>query len=399
MHQTLRLGLISAGVLVAAQATAQVTFFEREDYRGPSFTPTGEVENLQRLGFNSRAASLVVRGERWERWQLCEEPRFRGRCVVLQPGEYASLAAMGLNDRVSSVRELGRDDGRNDGRNEGRNDSRNDSRIVFYEDESFQGRSLTADAPVEDFRRTGFNDRASSVVVSGGRWEACQDARYGGNCVVLRPGQYPSLAAMGMNDRISSARAVERGAAVDDRRYAPLPMVSRDYGRRDDERLFQANVTAVRAVVEDSGERCWVEPQQVPTERSTERNTERNANVPGALLGAVIGGILGHQVGGGTGKDVATGIGVLAGAAIGNNTGNNTGRGEASQQVVTTQNVQRCAYNPALNPARDPARNPGQTRPAYWDVTYNFRGQDYRVQMTQPPGRTITVNEQGEPRG
>ena len=154
-------------------------------------------------------------------------------------------------------------------------------------------------------------------------------------------------------------------------------MVSRDHSRRDDERLFQANVTSVRAVVEDSGERCWVEPQQVPAERSS------NANVPGALLGAVIGGILGHQVGGGTGKDVATGIGVLAGAAI----GNNTGRGDASQQVVTTQNVQRCN------------RNPGQARAADSDVTYNFRGQDYLVQMTQAAGRTVTVNEQGEPRG
>jgi uncharacterized protein YcfJ len=170
---------------------------------------------------------------------------------------------------------------------------------------------------------------------------------------------------------------VERDASIDDRRYAPLPLVSRDYGRRDDERLYQANITSVRAVVGDSGERCWVEPQQVAPERSG------NANVPGALLGAVIGGILGHQVGGGTGKDVATGIGVVAGAAI----GGNSGRGEASQQVVTTQNVQRCS------------RNPSQARAAYWDVTYSFRGQTYRVQMAQAPGRTVTVNEQGEPRG
>jgi uncharacterized protein YcfJ len=215
------------------------------------------------------------------------------------------------------------------------------------------------------------------VVVSGGRGETCQDAGYGGNCVVLRPGQYPSLVSMGMNDRISSVRNVERDASIENRRYAPLPMVARDYGRRGDERLYQADVSSVRAVVEDSGERCWVEPQQVSAERSS------NPNVPGALLGAVIGGILGHQVGGGTGKDVATGIGVVAGAAI----GGNTGRRDDSQQVVTTQNVQRCS------------RNPGQARAAYWDVTYNFRGQEYKVQMTHAPGRTVTVNEQGEPRG
>ena len=87
--------------------------------------------------------------------------------------------------------------------------------------------------------------------------------------------------------------------------------------------------------------------------------------------------------GGGTGKDVATGIGVLAGAAI----GSNTGRGDSNQHGVATQNVQRCS------------RNPGQARPAYWDVTDGFRGQEYRVQLNPAPGRTVTVNEPGEPRG
>ena len=476
MNTFLRLGWAIAGLVVGVHAAAQVTLYERDDYRGQAYTASGEVADLQRQGFDYRATSAVVRGNPWDRWELCDEARFRGRCVVLQPGQYASLAALGLNDRVLSVRAVdprslpaaasaaptvasqidlyedaafqgrsfatvqpqadfsrsGFNDrassivvtggrwevcsganfvgpcavlepgqyptltalGLNDRISSVRTAARNDlgnaplpvpppavqggaGRIVIYENESFQGRSMTADNAVEDFRRSGLNDRASSAVVSGGRWEACEDARFGGNCVVLRPGQYASLTAMGMNDRISSVRAVERGARVDDRRYAPLPMVSRDYGRRDDERLYQAAVTSVRAVVEDSGERCWVEPQQVAPERGS------RANVPGAVLGAVIGGILGHQVGGGSGKDVATGIGVLAGAAI----GSNTGRGDSDQQVVTTPNVQRCS------------RDPSQARAAYWDVAYNFRGQEYRVQMTQAPGRTVTVNEQGEPRG
>jgi uncharacterized protein YcfJ len=48
--------------------------------------------------------------------------------------------------------------------------------------------------------------------------------------------------------------------------------------------------------------------------------------------------------------------------------------------------VQRCADQPAQGPA-------------YWDVTYFFRGQEHHVQMTAPPGNTVTVNRQGEPRG
>jgi uncharacterized protein YcfJ len=355
-------------------ALGQIDFYENEGFQGRSFSAVQPLPDLRRSGFNDRASSVVVTGGPWE---ICSEDNFGGPCAVLRPGQYPSLRALGLNDRISSVRAVSRNDRDEESRPILRPVAPGPvSRIVFYENEGFQGRSMTADGSVEDFRRSGFNDRASSVVVSGGRWEACQDIRFGGACVVLRPGQYPSLAAMGMNDRISSVRAVDSGAPVDDRRYAPLPLVSRDYGRRDEERLYQADITSVRAVVEDSGERCWVEPHQVTSE------VGGGANVPGALLGAVIGGILGHQVGGGTGKDVATGIGVVAGAAI----GGNSGRGDSSQQVVTTQNVQRCS------------RNPNQARAAYWDVTYSFRGQEHRLQLNKTPGRTVTVNEQGEPR-
>jgi hypothetical protein len=41
---------------------------------------------------------------------------------------------------------------------------------------------------------------------------------------------------------------------------------------------------------------------------------------------------------------------------------------------------------------------PSQAAPALWDVSYNFRGQDHRLQMTTPPGPTVTVNRMGEPR-
>ena len=92
----------------------------------------------------------------------------------------------------------------------------------------------------------------------------------------------------------------------------------------------------------------------------------------------MIGGVLGHQVGGGRGQDIATAGGAVAGAAYGSNVGGSGGG--------YSQNVQRCSET----------SNVGQ--PTYWDVTYSFRGQDHRVQMVSPPGRTITVNRDGEPR-
>ena len=243
--------------------------------------------------------------------------------------------------------------------------------ITFYENDGYGGRSFTAQQNrVRDFNRANFNDRASSVVVTRDRWEVCEDVNFDGRCVVLRPGQYASLRDMGLNDRLSSARRLQPQQSVEDNRYAPEPLVARDFRRRSGERLYEVPVSSVRAVMGQPEQRCWVEQREVPTEN-------RNS-VPGGLAGAVIGGILGHQIGGGTGRDIATAGGVVGGAIIGSRIG---GRGEPQ-----LQDVRRC-------------ENAGQARPAYYDVTYTFRGQEHHTQMTTPPasGR-ITVNREGEPR-
>jgi uncharacterized protein YcfJ len=248
------------------------------------------------------------------------------------------------------------------------------AQVVFYENEGFQGRSFTTEKQVSDLQRYGFNDRASSAVVLRDRWEVCEDARFSGRCIVLRPGRYASLAALGMNDRISSVRIVNSNTHVDDQRYAPAPVPVYDNYRRNNERLYEANVTSVHAVVAAPDQRCWIEHEQVSQDRG-------NANVPGALVGALLGGVLGHQIGGGRGRDVATVGGAVAGGFVGANVGR-----DGSGQQARTQDVQRCSNTPS------------QSRTEYWDVTYDFRGQEHRIQTTTPPGRTVTVNEQGEPR-
>ncbi len=245
------------------------------------------------------------------------------------------------------------------------------AQITFYEGEGFRGRVFATSHVVDNFARIGFNDRASSVIVERGRWEVCENAHFKGRCVVLRPGSYGSLAAMGMSDRISSVRALPPQAHYQyEAPPPPVPAPVYEYRQRPNERLYVVNVTTVRAVVGPPEQRCWVERQQVVEPSSP--------NVPGAIVGAVIGGVLGHQIGGGRGQDVATAGGAVAGAAI----GANAGRGSQ----VYTQDVQRCATVPS-------------SRPAYWDVTYYFRGQEHHIQMSAPPGPTITVNGRGEPRG
>jgi uncharacterized protein YcfJ len=245
--------------------------------------------------------------------------------------------------------------------------------ITFFEHEGFQGRSFSTQKQVGNFEKSGFNDRASSVVVLNERWEVCQDARFDGQCVVLRPGRYPSLAAMGLNDRVSSVRMVERNVRVEDQRYAPAPVPVYDNRRRKGERTYRADVTSVRAVMGQAEQRCWVEREQVSQHQS-------GGNVPAAVLGGIIGGVLGHQVGGGTGQQVATAGGAVGGAALGYNVGRNDGR------QVATRDVRRCAGTP------------DHQTPDYWDVTYTFRGREHHMQMASPPGSTVSVNSRGEPR-
>jgi len=53
-------------------------------------------------------------------------------------------------------------------------------------------------------------------VVKGGPWEVCDDVGFAGRCVILRPGDYPSLTTIGMDNRIASVRRVDN-ARVDAR--------------------------------------------------------------------------------------------------------------------------------------------------------------------------------------
>src|SRR5262245_38911226 len=92
--------------LVATMASAaELTLFENDNFNDRRFRVNGSVNNLGGAGFNDRTSSVVVGSGTW---QVYDDAYFREHCVTLQPGEYPSLRRMGMNDRISSVRELGR---------------------------------------------------------------------------------------------------------------------------------------------------------------------------------------------------------------------------------------------------------------------------------------------------
>jgi uncharacterized protein YcfJ len=248
------------------------------------------------------------------------------------------------------------------------------AQITLYEGEGFRGRAFTTSEAVPNFARNGMNDRSSSVVIDRGRWEVCEDARFGGRCAVLRQGSYDSLERLGLENKISSVRPADRRRQYDREESAQMETPNYAWRRRANERVYEAPVTSVRAVMgTNASQHCWVERQQVSDNRGS------STNVGGAVVGALIGGVLGHQVGGGSGKDIATAGGAVTGAVIGANMGNSGSSG------IATRDVRRC--NEAV-----------QGTPAYWDVGYNFRGQPHQIQMSTAPGATIAVNGNGEPR-
>ncbi|GAA0756541.1 hypothetical protein GCM10009107_35120 [Ideonella azotifigens] len=368
MKPLFKLALAVLATAAACHASAEITFFEHPDFQGRAVTLHHPVDNFERRGFNDQASSVIVRGEPWE---VCEHADFGGRCVVLRPGEYPSLHEFHLSNKLSSAREAGRDEGRYDPPPPPPIQAQ--GQVTLFEHDGFRGRSFSAEQDIPDFRRFGFNDRASSVTVAGGAWEVCEHPEYSGRCMILRPGRYPDLGSMGMNDRVSSMRWLRPAAHYEEWRYAPspvplpAPVPVYDWHRRPQERLVEVPVSAVHAVYTGpQQQRCWIEREQV---------VQREPNPAGALVGGVIGGILGHQIGGGHGSGA---VGAFAGAVVGANAGGGT--------VVSTQGVQRCASSPP------------QGRPDYWDVTYYYRGVEHHVQTSNPPGPSLTISEDGEPR-
>lgn len=118
----------------------------------------------------------------------------------------------------------------------------------------------------------------------------------------------------------------------------------------------------------------WVnEPQRQYGERS----------YGGAVIGGIAGAVLGNQVGNGHGREAATALGAVVGAFTGDHV-SNRGRGDrydqAPRQVQTCQTV-----------------NEVQQRLTGYQVSYDYRGQQYTALMPQDPGRNLQLRVSVEP--
>lgn len=230
------------------------------------------------------------------------------------------------------------------------------AQVIFYEQANFSGPSFVTAKPVSDFVRHGFTDAVSSVVVLDDRWEVCEDARFRGRCVVLRPGRYPALASIGMDDHVSSVRKVSRHTRRGDDRHALVPVVVADRPAEREQR-YEASVSSVRAVFGPAGQRCWVGYELALPDRS-------GIQFPATMADAVAACLFGQRGDAWNGSETAA---------------------ATAERQASIEDVPPCR------------ETDDQASPEYWDVTYRFRGREHRLQMTAPPGATVSVDAQGEP--
>ena len=195
----------------ASGGRARVDVYSEVDFRGQAITLNDDVDNLRNSGFNDRIQSMRVSGGNWE---ACEDRNYGGSCLVFGPGDYRRLPPQ-LDRSISSMRRLGGGDPSWNGLTPGgqnytvmdANAPRSRHPLWLYEHGNFRGSTLRAVGDVSDLGDSGMNDKASSIFISFGNWQFCEDANYRGQCFVLGPGQYSEM-PQGMNDTISSFRRV-----------------------------------------------------------------------------------------------------------------------------------------------------------------------------------------------
>jgi hypothetical protein len=101
MSKTDILCAVAICALAPVAGAADLTLYTDGDFQGRPLNVVIDLQQLGSMNFDDRASSLVVEKGAWV---LCTGEEFTGTCVTLEPGRYASLRELGLDDSITSVR-------------------------------------------------------------------------------------------------------------------------------------------------------------------------------------------------------------------------------------------------------------------------------------------------------
>jgi hypothetical protein len=172
---------------------AELQLFDGTRYTGRSLDFSDGADDLRRYGFNDRAMSLRLRGNR--PWQICRDINFRN-CVVIY-GDVVALEEYNLERQVSSLRPVTQS-----GWNPG--PPTTGDRLLLYEDRNYNGQYFSIERNQSSLQ--DFANRAQSVrVVGNGVWELCDRSQFEGRCVTVSS-DVQDLGRLGMRNRVVSVR-------------------------------------------------------------------------------------------------------------------------------------------------------------------------------------------------
>ena len=170
-----------------------IVLFSQEGFRGEARGFDGDVRRLNTVGFNDRARSVKVNHGVW---LLCDDANFGGRCEYVDR-DISDLRRIGLRGNISSISLTPYDEGPGN------------HAITLFQHDNFRGAFLGFDEAVRDLSQYNYNDTASSIRVSSGRWLVCTDRDFRGDCDIVR-GSVRDLDELFLNDKITSLRRAGR---------------------------------------------------------------------------------------------------------------------------------------------------------------------------------------------
>jgi hypothetical protein len=171
-------------------------FYAGTNYTGSRVVLREATNDLRMHDFNDRPMSVRVPPN--EAWEVCVHIDY-DQCRVIT-NDIPDLTDIGLAKTITAARPVTQ--GRNRGFYQGRGQQKQleTPRLIVFEGANFTGRRVTVNE-----ERTSLLGNAASVQVVGGRWQLCDRANFGGNCVVITD-DVANVGDLNLRGRVASLR-------------------------------------------------------------------------------------------------------------------------------------------------------------------------------------------------